>query len=74
MLVHIQIIMRSIMGQVLKDRTGRKLGEIRSEGTREVICDRMGRKLGYYDGKYTYDRMGRKVGQGNLLTSLLTNP
>lgn len=62
------------MGQVLKDRTGRKLGEIRSEGTREVICDRMGRKLGYYDGKYTYDRMGRKVGQGNLLTSLLTNP
>ena len=62
------------MGQVLKDRMGRKLGEIRSEGNREVLCDRMGRKLGYYDGKYTYDRMGRKVGQGNLLTSLLTNP
>jgi len=62
------------MKQVLKDRMGRKLGEIRSEGTHEVIFDRMGRKLGYYDGKYTYDRMGRKVGQGNLLTSLLTNP
>ena len=59
--------------EVLKDRLGRKIGEIRTNGSKQEIYDRLGRKLGYYDGKYTYDRLGRKVGSGNLLTTLLTN-
>jgi len=57
--------------QVLKDRVGRKIGEIRTNGSRQEIYDKVGRKLGYFDGKYTYDKVGRKVGQGNLLTTLL---
>lgn len=59
------------MKQVLKDRTGHKLGEIRDEGNRQVIYDRTGHKLGYFDGKATFDRTGHKIGQGNLLTTLL---
>ena len=58
------------MNQVLKDRLGRKIGEIKSEGNKDVIYDKLGRKLGYFDGRYTYDRLGRKIGEGNLLTSL----
>lgn len=59
------------MHEVIKDRSGRKLGEIRTEGNKEVIYDTYGRKLGWYDGKYTYDKMGRKIGEGNFLTTLL---
>lgn len=61
------------MKQELKDRLGRKIGEIRDEGNKQYIYDRLGCKLGYFDGKYTYDRLGRKIGSGNLLVSLLTN-
>lgn len=59
------------MTQVLKDNIGRKLGEIRDEGARKVIYDHIGRRLGYFDGRYTYDAIGRKIGEGNLLTMLL---
>ena len=59
------------MNQVLKDNLGRKLGEIRDEGTRQTIYDRYGSRLGYFDGRYTYDKYGRKIGEGNLLATLL---
>lgn len=59
------------MNQVLKDNLGRKLGEIRDEGTRQSIYDYLGRRLGYFDGRYTYDNLGRRIGEGNLLTMLL---
>ncbi|MCI2068939.1 MAG: hypothetical protein LKJ88_05125 [Bacilli bacterium] len=59
------------MNEVLRDRYGAKLGEIRQEGSRKVIYDRYGARLGYFDGKYTYDRYGRKIGEGNLLVSFL---
>lgn len=57
--------------EILRDRLGHKIGEIRVEGNRDVIYDHLGHKLGYYDGKYTYDRLGHKIGSGNLLTMLL---
>ena len=57
--------------QLLRDRVGRKIGEIRTNGSRQEIYDRVGRKLGYFNGKYTYDRVGRKIGEGNLLTTFL---
>lgn len=60
-----------MMDQVLKDNIGRKIGEIKDEGTRQVIYDPIGRRLGYFDGRYTYDNIGRKIGEGNLLTMLL---
>ena len=59
--------------QVLKDHVGRKIGEIRTNGSRQEIYDKVGRKLGYFDGRYTYDKVGRKVGEGNLLTTLLND-
>lgn len=59
------------MIEVLRDRYGAKLGEIRDEGNKKVIYDRYGSKLGSFDGKYTYDRYGAKIGSGNLLASLL---
>ena len=57
--------------QVLTDRFGSKIGEIRTESNREVIYDKYGSKLGYFDGKSTYDKYGSKIGNGNLLTTLL---
>lgn len=61
------------MTQVLKDKTGRKLGEIREQSGRSVLFDHTGRKLGEYDPKTdtTKDASGRRVGEGNLLASLL---
>lgn len=60
------------MDQILKDRSGNKIGVIRSESSKDVIYDRSGNKLGYFDGRYTYDRSGNKIGGGNLLTTLLS--
>ena len=59
------------MNQVLRDKMGRKIGEIQDMGNKQVVRDAMGHKLGEYDGKVTRDAMGRKVGEGNLLTMLL---
>ncbi len=59
------------MTQILKDRYGIKIGEIRDEGSRQAIYDKYGIRLGYYDGRYTYDKYGRRVGEGNLLATLL---
>ncbi len=59
------------MDQVLKDRNGNLIGKIRSEGNKDVIYDRNNNRLGYFDGKDTFDRNCRKIGSGNLLTTLL---
>lgn len=59
--------------QILKDHTGRKIGEIRQSGNVQTIHDQTGRKLGEYrlSSNSTHDHTGRKIGTGNLLTSLL---
>jgi len=61
------------MAEVLKDHTGRKIGEIRNSGNNQTIHDHTGRKLGEYrpSTNSTHDHTGRKIGSGNLLTSLL---
>ena len=59
------------MNQVLRDKNGRKIGEIHNQGSRQIIRDANGRKLGEYDGKVIRDASGRKIGEGNLLTTLL---
>jgi hypothetical protein len=66
----------NVAAQVLKDKRGNKLGEIReAPGGRLAIYDTKGNKLGEYDPKsnVTKDTRGNKVGQGNLLTSLLVH-
>lgn len=55
----------------LKDRFAHKIGEIRDEGNRQVIYDPFGHKKGLFDGTYTYDTFGHRVGNGNLLATLL---
>lgn len=61
--------------QVLKDRSGNKIGsiEVRSDGI-EIGRDRSGNKKGEYDPKrnITKDKNGNKVGEGNLLSTLIT--
>lgn len=59
------------MNEILRDRSGRRIGEIQDQGTKKIIRDASGHKLGEFDGKFTRDASGRKVGEGNLLTSLL---
>ena len=59
--------------QVLKDKAGRTIGRISEVSGKFVIKDSAGRKKGEYDPKtnVTKDSSGRKVGTGNLLTTLL---
>lgn len=59
--------------QVLKDRIGNKIGEIRDTGSVQTIYDKIGNKLGEYrpSSNTTHDKIGNKIGSGNLLTSLL---
>lgn len=59
------------MDQILKDRLGYKIGTIRTEGSKLVLYDALNYLLGYFDGKCTYDNHGYKIGEGNLLTTLL---
>lgn len=59
--------------QVLRDKSGKKIGEIKEESGKLVIRDASGRKKGTYDPKTntTRDASGRKVATGNMLTTLL---
>jgi hypothetical protein len=59
--------------QILRDRTGRKIGEIVEQSGVLIIRDYIGRKRGSYDPKsnITRDWIGKVIGTGNLLTSLL---
>ncbi len=59
------------MTQVLRDKNGRKIGEIIENGKKKIIKNALGHKLGEFDGKVTRDEFGRLVGTGDLLTSLL---
>lgn len=60
--------------EVLRDRLGRRLGEIETgHGGVQVLRDPLGRRLGEYDPKsnVTRDPLGRRVGEGNLLVTFL---
>mgnify|MGYP001413854287 CR=1 FL=1 len=60
--------------QVIKDKTGRRLGEIRETGPNKLtIYDATNRRKGEYDktSDTTYDASNRRVGKGNLLATLL---
>ena len=59
------------MGEILRDCSGKRIGEIVVQGNRQVIRDASGRRLGEFDGKFTRDASGKMIGEGNLLTSLL---
>lgn len=55
----------------LTDNLGRVKGRIDTRGNEEQAFDRLGRYKGAYRNGATYDELGRYVGSGNLLSSLL---
>ena len=59
--------------QVLRDKHGVKMGEIKEISGKLVIFDKRNVRMGEYDPKtnVTRDSHGVTVGQGNLLTTLL---
>lgn len=61
------------MSDVLRDRHGNRIGEIRSEGGKLVIRDKNGNRLGSYDPKenVTRDASGNRYCTGNMLTNFL---
>ena len=60
--------------QLLRDRDGRRIGEIETsyDGI-QILRDRDGRRLGEYNPQQniTRDRDGRRIGEGNLVVTLL---
>lgn len=58
---------------VLKDASGKRIGRIEDRGSKQEAYDEAGRKVGEYDKSQdvTRDAHGRRVGQGNLLSTLL---
>jgi hypothetical protein len=63
-----------MQNEVLRDRDGRRIGEIENSSNGTLILrDASGRRLGEYDPRQnvTRDVSGRRVGEGNLLTMLL---
>jgi hypothetical protein len=60
--------------EVLRDKYGTRIGEVRIDGSKQVLRDKYGNLLGSYDSHddWTRDKYGNFVAQGNLLTTLLT--
>jgi hypothetical protein len=59
--------------QILRDRGGKRLGEIRERDGILEIFSYSGRRMGSYDPRtnVTKDYSGKTIGAGNLLTTLL---
>jgi len=59
--------------EVLRDRAGRRIGEIETVSGKQILRDEYGNRLGEYDPHtgMTRDRFGNRVGTGNLLLTLL---
>ena len=61
-------------GEILRDRDRRMIGEIvTTRDNIQTLRNRDGRTLGEYDPEknVTWDRDGRRIGEGNLLVSFL---
>jgi hypothetical protein len=61
--------------QKLSNSWGRTIGYIDDKPDEQQAFDASGRRVGRYDKKTnkTYGTSGRRVGTGNLLSSLITN-
>jgi hypothetical protein len=59
--------------QILRDKYGVFLGEIRIDGSKQTLWDRHFIRMGEYDSRtdWTRDKYGVIIGNGNLLTTLL---
>ena len=54
------------------DAQSRRIGELKPQGKQLIAYDSSSRKLGYWDEtrNVTFDKMGRKIGNGNMLVAL----
>jgi hypothetical protein len=59
--------------EILRDRYGTRIGEVRITGSRQTLLDRYGYRLSEYDAHLdlTRDKYGTVIGHGNLLVTLL---
>ena len=61
---------------ILRNKIGNKIGSIKThtDGKQE-LRSKIGNKLGTYDPKTntTHNKLGNKIGSGNLLTTLLVD-
>ena len=59
--------------EILRDKYGMRIGEIRIEGSKQTLWDKHYNRLGSYDSHddWTRDKYGNFVGRGNLLVTLL---
>ena len=57
--------------QELRDKSGKLLGKIETNGNKQTLRDAGGKLLGTFDGVQTRNAGGSLVGNGNLLASLL---
>ena len=57
--------------QELRNKSGKLLGKIETNGNRQTLRDASGKLLGAFDGTHTRDASGKLVGNGNLLATLL---
>jgi len=63
--------------QILNDNNGNRIGEIETDTNGvQIARDNNRNKVGTYDPKFnaTYDRNDQKIGEGNLLASLIYSP
>jgi hypothetical protein len=63
------------MIQFLRDRNGKMIGQLKTQGDLIWLLNRNGIMQGRYNTKtdFTYDRNGKMVGRGNLVVTLLQN-
>lgn len=60
------------MGQILRDRLGHRIGEIKEDKNgKMIVTDELGHRIGDYDGKSTYNRLGHRIGDGDQTSALL---
>jgi len=59
--------------EVLRDKHGNRIGEIRTSGAKQILRGKYGNRLGEYDARTnrTVNKYGNLVGSGNLLATLL---
>lgn len=63
------------MNQMLRDRNGIVIGQLRWSGNNLRLYNRDGIYQGYYrkTNDMTYNRDGKMMGRGNMVVSLLSN-
>lgn len=55
----------------LRDKHGKLIGRIETDGTRQTLRSANGQLLGTFNGVETRDAHGSLVGRGNLLGTLI---